>query len=149
MIESGSIRLEAAMVCQVRRFLCFTTQGAIGKQLKPGFLRNENFQKLLNENPWVHDIELSSWGEIFLNPHLLNIVRLAHQRRARLRAANGVNLNTVSHARQNIRDLRCIADAGFNGELPLDSVAGLYFFWPLLGWKRWSSFAKSWNDKRG
>jgi hypothetical protein len=36
-----------------------------------GFLRLSDFQKLLEENQWIAEIELSNYGEIFLNPDLL------------------------------------------------------------------------------
>ncbi len=55
-----------------------------------------DFKRVVDENPWVARIELSNWGEIFLNPELLEIVRYAYQRDVDLRAANGANLNTVS-----------------------------------------------------
>jgi MoaA/NifB/PqqE/SkfB family radical SAM enzyme len=54
-----------------------------------------DFQKLVDENPWLSHIELSNWGEIFLNPDLLKIIRYAHSKNLALTASNGVNLNTV------------------------------------------------------
>jgi len=60
-----------------------------------GFLRLSNFQKLLDENPWIAEIELSNFGEIFLNPDLLEIIKYAYERKVALTAVNGVNLNNV------------------------------------------------------
>ena len=40
-------------------------------------------------------IELSNWGEIFLNPDLPNILAYSYQKSVALTASNGVNLPTV------------------------------------------------------
>src|SRR4030095_9011737 len=53
------------------------------------------FRKLLDEHPSVTAVELSNYGEIFLNPELLEILALAHERKVVLTAGNGVNLNHV------------------------------------------------------
>lgn len=90
------IRLEAATVCQLRCPVCPTTTGSIGKNLGSGFLRFEAFKKLVDDNPRVCDIELSNWGEIFLNPDLMKIITYADEQNVILRANNGVNLNTVN-----------------------------------------------------
>ena len=60
-----------------------------------GFLKFENFKKIVDENPWVAEIELSNWGEILLNPDLVKIMAYAWKRSVNLRAENGVNLNTA------------------------------------------------------
>src|SRR5262249_46636579 len=58
-------------------------------------LRFEDFRKLLDDNPGLKSIELSNWGEIFLNPALLSVLELAHERGVELAANNGVNLNKI------------------------------------------------------
>ncbi|MBX9670015.1 MAG: SPASM domain-containing protein [Candidatus Obscuribacterales bacterium] len=60
-----------------------------------GTLRFQDLKKLLDENSWVEEIELSNWGEIFLNPQLLQIMEYAFQKGVKLYAENGVNLNNV------------------------------------------------------
>jgi MoaA/NifB/PqqE/SkfB family radical SAM enzyme len=60
-----------------------------------GFLRLTDFQNLLDENPLITEIELSNYGEIFLNPDLLEIIKHAYERKVTLTADNGVNLNNV------------------------------------------------------
>ena len=95
-IKPKKVRLEAATVCQLRCPTCPTTQGEIKKTLGAGFLKLKDFQRLVDENPWVSQIELSNWGEIFLNPDLLGILEYAYKKNVALHADNGVNLNTVS-----------------------------------------------------
>ncbi len=90
-----AIRLEAASHCQLRCPSCPTTSGAIDPAIGRGFLRAADFRALLERNPQVREVELSNYGEIFLNPELSEILRIAHERGIVLTAQNGVNLNTV------------------------------------------------------
>lgn len=90
-----AIRLEASSFCQLRCPSCPTTSGAIHPAVGSGFLRFEDFRKLVDATPWLRQIELSNYGEIFLNPHLVEILEYAHKRGVMVAAANGVNLNTV------------------------------------------------------
>jgi MoaA/NifB/PqqE/SkfB family radical SAM enzyme len=94
-LRPRSIRLEAATVCQLKCPSCPTASGEIGRTLRSGFLKFENFKKIVDENPWVAEIELSNWGEILLNPDLVKIMAYAWKRSVNLRAENGVNLNTA------------------------------------------------------
>lgn len=54
-----------------------------------------DFARFLDLNPAVRDIELSNWGEIFLNPDLKSMIRLAYERKVRLSCGNGTNFNDV------------------------------------------------------
>ena len=94
-ITPRTIRLEASSFCQLRCPSCPTTARAIHPAVGSGFLRLEDFRRLLDENPSLAHIELSNYGEIFLNPLLLQILELAHERKVALAARNGVNLNNV------------------------------------------------------
>lgn len=94
-IKTRRIRLDASTACQLRCPACPTASGEVGKNIGTGFLRFETFRELVDANPWVSTIELSNWGEIFLNPHLPEIVKYAWKQNVRLLAHNGVNLNTV------------------------------------------------------
>ena len=94
-IRPKTIGLEASSVCQLRCPSCPNTSNAIAPVVGRGFLRLSNFQKLLGENPWIKEIELSNYGEIFLNPDLLEIIKYAFERNVALTASNGVNLNRV------------------------------------------------------
>ena len=94
-IESPcQIRLETSSFCNLRCPLCPTTLGNI-KSVGGGFLKFEDFRKLLDDNPGLKRIEVSNNGEIFLNPALLSILELAHERSVELTAKNGVNFNKV------------------------------------------------------
>lgn len=93
------IRLDASSVCQLKCPACstasgFNKTGVVGW----GHLRVEDFSRLLHENPNLKHIEVSNWGEIFLNPKIDEILKLAFENKVRLTAANGVNLNTVKES---------------------------------------------------
>ena len=90
-----SIKLDASTVCQLRCPSCSTAQGAIKQKLGENFLKFSDFKKLIDENSWIAHIELSNWGEIFLNPDIYNIIEYAYKKNIVLTASNGVNLNTV------------------------------------------------------
>ena len=90
-----SIRLEASTVCQLKCPSCPTTTGQAAEALGPGFLAFSDFKRVIDENPHISRIELSNWGEIFLNKELLEMMRYAHKRNVALYASNGANLNTV------------------------------------------------------
>jgi MoaA/NifB/PqqE/SkfB family radical SAM enzyme len=95
-INPSTIRLDASTVCQLKCPSCSTTKGLIAQTLGSKVLKFEDFKKIVDPNPWVRSIELSNWGEIFLNRDLLKILEYAHEKKIVLTAANGVNLNTVS-----------------------------------------------------
>lgn len=89
------VRVDAATVCQLRCPSCPTAKGKMAQFVGDGWLRFDDFRELVDRNPWVRSIELSNWGEMFLNPDLARIVEYAHRKDVELTAVNGVNLNTA------------------------------------------------------
>jgi radical SAM protein with 4Fe4S-binding SPASM domain len=64
------------VVCNLRCPLCPTGQGAQGRS--HGMMEMACFRKVLDEcGPYLFALELYSWGEPFLNPHLFDMVRYA------------------------------------------------------------------------
>ena len=61
-----------------------------------GHLDVPSFERLLTANPQTLDVELSNYGEMFLNPRLRDILRIAAEHKVILHADNGVNMNHVS-----------------------------------------------------
>lgn len=116
MINPSKIRLESSSFCQLRCPSCPTTARAIHPAVGSGFLKLTDFQKLVDENPQVKEIELSNYGEMFLNPNLSEIIKYAFERKVILRADNGVNLNQVKEqvledlVRYQFRSLTCSID---------------------------------------
>ena len=94
-LRTRRIRLDASTACQLRCPSCPTASGEVAAELGTGFLRFDSFRRIVDASPWLSVIELSNWGEIFLNPQLVEIVRYAWRKNVRLIAHNGTNLNTV------------------------------------------------------
>lgn len=95
-IKTQRVRLEASTACQLRCPSCPTASGAIGRTLGTGMLSAESFEAFLSQNPGITEVELSNWGEIFLNPQLEEIMKIAFERNVALAAKNGANLNSVA-----------------------------------------------------
>ena len=90
------IRIDASTICQLKCPVCQTSQGLNKKNIVgSGFLKFKNFKKFINTNPNMKMIELSNWGEIFLNPEINDIIKYAFTKKIALTATNGVNLNHV------------------------------------------------------
>lgn len=115
-INPSSIRLESSTVCQLKCPGCPTTSGEIAASLGSGFLSLEKFRMFLDENPRLERIELSNWGEPFLNKAFESILELAHTRGVALTLANGANLNRVrpslleAMVKYRLRILNCSLD---------------------------------------
>lgn len=89
------VRLEASSFCQLRCPSCPTTSGAIHPAVGSGFLKFEDFRKFVDLNPLVRQIEISNYGEIFLNPQLIQILEYSCSKEIAITIENGVNLNQV------------------------------------------------------
>ena len=96
-IRPEQIRIEASSVCQLKCPSCPTGLG-INKssEVGHGFLKVEKFRQLLAENPWLKRVELSNWGEIFLNKEIAEVFKVAHAAGVAVHASNGVNLNNAT-----------------------------------------------------
>lgn len=102
------VRLEASTVCQLKCAGCDFQKGG-SDNLGRGFLTIENFKKFCDMNPFVRRIELSNYGEIFLNPDLVKIMHYAKEKGVKLTAKNGSNFNTVSD-----EQMRALVETGFH-----------------------------------
>jgi len=118
LILPKTIRLESASYCQLKCPSCPTASGAIRPGVGTGHLRLDNFKKLLDDNPRITRIELSNYGEMFLNKELTKIMQYADSRGVLLTADNGVNLNTTTNeqlealVKFKFHSLTCSIDGG-------------------------------------
>lgn len=85
--------IDASAHCQLACPSCPTASGATRAALRPGHLDPVRFAALLDANPQIAEIELSNYGEMFLNPRLIELLRTAWEREVSITADNGVNLN--------------------------------------------------------
>ena len=94
------VRIDASTVCQLKCEGCgFQRNNHRG--LGRGFLSAENFRRFLEDNPQIERVELSNYGELFLNPELIDIMRIAHEKGVELEARMGSNFNSVSEEQLN------------------------------------------------
>jgi MoaA/NifB/PqqE/SkfB family radical SAM enzyme len=94
-IDPRSVSVEASSFCQLRCPSCPTTSGHIHPAIGSGFLKFDDFRKLLESNPALQQVEIANYGEVFLNPQLLAILEYAHQKGVAVSIGNGANLNNV------------------------------------------------------
>lgn len=95
--RGNRVRLEVSSRCQLSCPLCPTATGAARRgSVGWGFLALEDFVRFLARNPAIRHVELSNYGEIFLNPQLAGILEHAHAAGVSVEADNGTNLNHAS-----------------------------------------------------
>jgi len=111
-----SVSLDVATVCQLKCPSCPTAAGVIGKTVGGGFLAVDDFKRFVDNHPWISEIEISNWGEVFLHPELEQIIRYAAEKNVALRADNGANFNRVSDrvlealVKYKFRSITCSVD---------------------------------------
>src|SRR5262249_3381375 len=93
------IQIDASAHCQLACPSCPTAGGATRAAMSAGHLDPAAFESLLDTNPELAEVELSNYGEMFLNPGLPELLRIAFERKVVIHADNGVNLN---HAPGNV-----------------------------------------------
>jgi hypothetical protein len=69
--------------------------------LGAGHLKLADFERLLDRNPEIRQVELSNYGEMFLNPQLPDLLACAYERKVAVSGRNGANLNHTSEAALN------------------------------------------------
>ncbi len=71
----NSVCIEASTRCNLRCPACPTGQKKKG--LSKGFLRFSDFRNFIDKNPFIEKIQLSNFGEPFLNPEIFRIISYA------------------------------------------------------------------------
>jgi MoaA/NifB/PqqE/SkfB family radical SAM enzyme len=111
-----SARVETCSLCQLSCPLCPRFRGETDPVVGKGRLPAQDFRRFLDNNPEIHHVELGNFGEVFLNPHLPEILQIAHQRGVTASIDEGANLNTASDqalealVRYQVEVVRCAID---------------------------------------
>jgi MoaA/NifB/PqqE/SkfB family radical SAM enzyme len=111
-----AIQIDASMNCQLACPVCPTAEGLVNATMGAGHLDPAKFEALLDSNPQLAEVELSNYGEMFLNPRLVELLRIAWERKVTLHADNGVNLNFAREdaleglVKYQFRSLTCSID---------------------------------------
>ncbi len=111
------IRIDAASVCQLKCPACPTGIGTLGATVVGvGVLTLRRLRRILEGADWVKSIELSNWGEVFLNKQLAEILWYTEAQGIRISMSNGVNLNDATDAqleavvKHRVRHIACSID---------------------------------------
>ena len=116
LITPYRVILDASTLCQLSCPTCPNATGEIHKHIGHGYLRFTDFKQFVDRNPRMKHIELSNWGEIFLNPELEPIIQYGFEKKIHLSAVNGANINTLSDdiieamVKYKLRALTCSID---------------------------------------
>ncbi|MFH1150624.1 MAG: SPASM domain-containing protein [Actinomycetota bacterium] len=120
-LKPRTIRVDASTICQLKCPVCPNAQRLYEQVVVGyGYLRESDFRSLLDDNPWISEIELANSGEVFLNPDLLGIMEYAHRKDVILTINSGANLNTVRPevldglVRYRVRSVACALDGTCN-----------------------------------
>jgi len=93
----NALRIDASTVCQLNCPCCPNPEGLFKDTcVGYGTLSIDNFKKIVMQLPGLDKIELSNYGEVFLNKDLLKILAFAHAKGIAIDMSNGVNLNTAT-----------------------------------------------------
>lgn len=95
-VNPTAIRVEACSICQLRCPLCPSTRGENTATVGRGYLRFDDFKKLIDRNPQIRKVELGNFGEVFLNKDLPKILEYAYAKGVTSTIAEGANLNDAS-----------------------------------------------------
>lgn len=115
-VTPAAVQIDASAHCQLACPLCPTADGRTRPGLGQGHLKPTDFRALLDGNPGIVHVELSNYGEMFLNPQLPEILACAHERQVTVSGGNGVNLNNAREealeavVKYKVRTLTCSID---------------------------------------
>ncbi len=89
-------RLDVSSLCQIECALCPVRERNGRPFIGRGVMPAAEFTRFMVLNPQVRVIELGNSGEVFLNPELPQLLRVAAERGVSIRIGEGVNLNDAS-----------------------------------------------------
>jgi MoaA/NifB/PqqE/SkfB family radical SAM enzyme len=116
MIVPRELHVEVNASCQLRCPTCPTTEGGYPPAVGSGRLRFDDFKRMVDDNPQLRSVYFECRGELFLNGELVDILKYGYEKKKRLYADSGVNLNAVfpgaleALVKYKLRTLLCSID---------------------------------------
>jgi hypothetical protein len=95
-VSPREARLDVSSLCQLECVLCPVRHRKGRSFIGRGVMAVGEFARFIEHNPQVRVIELGNSGEVFLNPDLPELLRVAAEKGVATRIAEGVNLNEAS-----------------------------------------------------
>ena len=100
--------VDVGNICNLRCPLCPTGVQGLGRP--QGFMSVDDFEAVLEQiKPWAIEVVLHNWGEPFLHPRFLDLVRAS--RAAGVGTATSTNLNLVRRGSDFLRE---VVDSGLD-----------------------------------
>lgn len=109
------IGVDVSSRCQLDCLLCRTIDKE-NRIIGLGQIRADQFRRIIENNPFIRRVELSNWGEVFLNRDLPAILKCAHENGVVTEIDEGANLNHASEealeavVKYQTRRIRCAVD---------------------------------------
>lgn len=94
-IKPSHINIDACSICQLRCKECPATKMGYEFNVGRGYLKFRNFKNLIDANPQIQTVEFDNFGELFLNPDLISLIKYAYEKKIAISCNTGVNLNTA------------------------------------------------------
>jgi len=91
----NEISIDGCTRCQLRCPDCPRVLGRHGGVVGDGYLRFENYKKIIDDNREIKRVYLENRGEIFLNPEFTEIMSFSHEKNIDLIIPGGTNLNNL------------------------------------------------------
>jgi len=86
------IYVDPTNICNLRCPLCPTGRKEFGR--KPGYMRFENFKKIVDEiGETLFEIDFYFWGEPLLNKQIFKMIKYAHEKNIRTRISSNLNFD--------------------------------------------------------
>lgn len=91
------VRIDACTICQLNCVRCFMrlNPDKVKKGCGYGYLSFKNYKKFVDDND-IEEIQLNCFGEMFLNPELLDIIKYSDKKGIKMIDTTGVNLNYLT-----------------------------------------------------
>jgi len=115
-IRPIKVCLDLSTHCQLKCVTCPTSNQLVKKGIGSGYLSFDNFKRFTLDHPWIRKIEISNWGEVFLNHDFIQIIKWAFHKKIIITIDNGVNLNSVSDevlealVKYHVKSITCSID---------------------------------------
>lgn len=94
--EFKEVSIDFSTICQLRCVECSTAKGITHNGIVGrGQFTYKRFCEFIAKNPEIKRIEMSNWGEIFLNKELYLIIEEAYKNGITLYCGNGTNFNDI------------------------------------------------------
>lgn len=95
-IKPTKLRIDICTLCQIDCADCYMRKGNYGS-VGAGYMTFKQFKRVVDDAPYIKEIEISNSGEPLLNPDLVKILEYSYNNNIKITIGNGTNFNTASN----------------------------------------------------